>query len=284
MKIRFITLLAACCAMVMSCGEDSKIETPTDIEIPELPSDPQAGNTSFKHRIMLLQHTGAECLNCPRMMNSLKELSEDDAYNNLYNHVASHSYNTNDAAYTKAAKQVSEAFGHKFWPDLTFNMTKDNLDGNTKIDAIKAGIDKRTKEHADAGISAAVKRTGNNLGIKVGIKAAKTNTYRVTAWLLEDGIHAEQAGATAEWHNIHNNALRAMAGASLNMQIYGERLGTINEGETAEKTFTIAVEEGWKAENCKVLIIVNADDSNGKYDLANCSVCPIDDSIEYEYN
>ncbi len=287
MKTKFITLLALCCAILMSCGEDGKIENPTgsaDIEIPALPSDPQAGNTSFRHRIMLLQHTGAECSNCPLMMTSLKTLAEDEAYNSLYNHVASHSYSTNDAAYSDAASKISRAFGHEFWPDLTFNLTKENLDGTTGIAAIKSGIDKRVKEHADAGISAAVKRQGNNLGINVEIKAAKTNTYRVTAWLLEDGIEAEQAGATADWMNIHNNALRTMAGPSLNMQIYGEKLGVVNAGETAGKTFTITLDKSWKAENCKVLILVNADDSNGKFNLANCAVCPIDNSIQYEYN
>ncbi len=284
MKTEFIALLAVCCALLIGCGEDNRIETPPDAGTPELPSDPQAGNTSFKHRIMLLQHTGAECPNCPLLMTSLKALAEDDAYNSLYNHVASHSYSTNDAAYSDAAQKISRAFGHGFWPDLTFNLTKENLETRTDVASIKSGIDKRAKEHADAGISAAVKKYGDNLGINVGIKAAKTNTYRIAAWLLEDGIEEEQSGATASWQHIHSNVLRSMAGASLNLKIYGENMGVVNAGETAEKSFTIALEKGWKAENCKVLILVNADDSNGKFDLANCAVCPIDSSIEYEYN
>ncbi len=289
MKSKFITLIAVCCSILMGCGKADKIENPTDpgitdIEIPELPSDPQPGNTSFRHRIMLLQHTGAECPNCPQLMTSLKELAEDNAYNSLYNHVASHSYNKNDAAYSEAASKISTALGHYFWPDLTFNLTKENLDGKTDVSLIKSGIDKRIKAHADAGISAAVKKSGDTIGINVGIKAAKTNTYRVTAWLLEDGIENQQSGATASWMHTHNNALRKMAGTSLNMQIYGEKLGTVNAGETAEKSFAITLDKSWKAENCKVLILVNADDSNGKFDLANCAVCLIDSSIKYEYN
>ncbi len=270
--------------MLTGCGEDNKIEKPTDLDTPELPSDPLPESTSFRHRIMLLQHTGAECVNCPRMMTSLKGLAEDDAYNGLYTHVASHSYSTNDAAYSDAASKISRALGHGFWPDLTFNLTKENLDGNTDVSYIKAGIDKRIKEHADAGISAAVNKTGDKVRIKAEIKAAKTNTYRIAAWLLEDGIEAKQTGATEDWMNIHENALRTMAGTSLNMQIYGEKLGVVNAGETASKDFTITIGEGWKAENCKVLILVNADDSNGKFELANCAVCPIGGSIEYEYN
>ncbi len=284
MKTRLITLLAVCCAMLVSCGEDNKIETPTDSEVPELPSDPQAGNTSFKHRIMLLQHTGAECPNCPYLMTSLKELAEDEAYNDLYNHVASHSYSTNDPAYTEAASKISRALGHEFWPELTFNLTKENMDGSTDVDVIRSGIDKRVKDNADAGISAAVKKSGDKLSVNVGVKAAKTNTYRIAVWLLEDGIEARQAGPAADWMHIHENVLRTMAGASLNLQIYGEKMGVVNEGQTAEKAFTLNLEDEWKAENCKVLILVNADDSNGKFDLANSAVCKIGGSIEYEYN
>ena len=114
------------------------------------------------------------------------------------------------------------------------------------------------------------------------IKAAVDNNYRVTAWLLEDGIEAEQDGATAEWMHTHGNALRAFSGTSLNMGVYGERLGDLKAGQTAEKVLTIAVEEGWKAENCKVLVIANSS-VEGRYDLANCIICPIGGTVSYDY-
>ncbi len=285
MKTKLITMLAVCCALLTGCGEGNKIEIPGDSAVPELPTDPQPGNTSFKHRIMLLQHTGAECPNCPYLMTSLKELAEDDAYSGLYNHVASHSYSTNDVAYSEAASKVSGAFGHKFWPDLTFNLTKENLDGKTDLSLIKSGIDKRVWEHAAVGITAATRMYyDDELGINVGIKAAEKNTYRIAVWLLEDGIEAEQKGATESWQNTHDNVLRTMAGTSLNLQIYGESLGLLNAGETAEKSFSIAFDESWKTGNCKVLILVNAENTDGKFDLANCAVCPVGGSIEYEYN
>ena len=40
-------------------------------------ADPQEGSTSFQHRIMLLQHTGTYCPNCPTLMSSLKEVAEE---------------------------------------------------------------------------------------------------------------------------------------------------------------------------------------------------------------
>ena len=81
MKRRFLTLLTAAVAVFASCNSSNTL-TPDNIEpdlsgIPELPADPQPGSTSFNHRIMLLQHTGTYCPNCPNLMTSLKEVAQD---------------------------------------------------------------------------------------------------------------------------------------------------------------------------------------------------------------
>lgn len=44
-----------------------------------LPADPKPASISFSHRILLVQHTGTYCPNCPRLMTSLKELALDEA-------------------------------------------------------------------------------------------------------------------------------------------------------------------------------------------------------------
>ena len=72
-----------------------------NITLLELPADPQPQSTDFSHRIMLLQHTGTACPNCPRLMTSLREIAADPAYAAKYQHVASHSYNTDDPAYSE---------------------------------------------------------------------------------------------------------------------------------------------------------------------------------------
>ena len=35
--------------------------------------------------------------------------------------------------------------------------------------------------------------------------------------------------------------------------------------------------------HCKALIIVNAADQEGKYDVANCIICPAGESVTYDY-
>ena len=250
----------------------------------ELPADPQPQSTDFSHRIMLLQHTGTACPNCPRLMTSLREIAADPAYAAKYQHVASHSYNTDDPAYSEAAKKISDAFC-KAYPELTFNLSGETTGDDTSVATIKRYIDQLHKESADAGIAAAAQANGNTLSVKVQIKAATENSYRVAAWILEDDIKAQQSsnGALEEWMHTHENALRAFSGSSLNLGIYGEKLGTLKAGETAEKDLTIELQKDWKVENCKVFILVNSS-IDGKFDVANCTICPIGGNVAYQYN
>ncbi len=285
MNVKFIMTILAASLVLASCTEkpDDGKHQDGEVVIPELPADPHPDNTAFQHRIILLQHTGTGCINCPNLMASLKTLSQDAEYSGRYQHVAAHSYNNDDLAYSTAAANVSQAFCSGFYPELTFNLTNENTGTSLSVETIKSHIDGLYKDEADAGISAAVLQTGGSLGINVCVKSAKKNQYRVAVWLLEDEIRCRQTGASEDWMNTHNNALRAMAGSTLNLRIYGEKVGELDKGDTAEKSFILPMEDGWNAENCKVLVIVNAARPDGRYDLANCAICPIGDEITYTY-
>ena len=253
-------------------------------DVPELPADPQEENVSFRHRMLLVQHTGATCSNCPRMMESLKKLAEDAAYNGLYHHVASHSYNGGeaDAAYSEAARDLSMAYNLTgLYPMLTFNLTSTSV--GTDLQEIKAQIDALKKDKADVGIAAAAKLSGNDVLVNVEVKAAKANSYRVAAWLLEDGIYSLQSGMSESWHNTHDNALRYAAGKSSQLSFVGDKLGEVAAGQKAGKVFVLPVEDEWVADNCEVLILVTAADENGNYDVVNCALCQVGETVTYDY-
>ena len=272
--------IATGCEKAPAAGEDEV----TEAIIPVLPADPQPENTSFQHRILLLQHTGTACPNCPRLMESLKALSLDQSYSAKYHHVASHSYNADDPAYTQAAKNLSQAYCSGYYPELTFNLTKENTGVSTSVETIKEHIDALHKNSAEVGITAAAQLTGKMLGVNVGIKTAVNGNYRIAAWVLEDGIAAKQDGANEEWMHTHNNAVRIMAGKTINTKINGEKVGDLEAGKTLELPISIELEDGWKGENCKVIVIVTTANSEGRFDLVNCAVCPVNGNIEYKYN
>ena len=253
-------------------------------DMPELPADPQESSTSFRHRMLLVQHTGATCSNCPRMMESLRTLSQDDSYSGLYHHVASHSYNGGeaDAAYSEAARDLSMAYNVSgLYPMLTYNLS--TVSTGTDLAEIRSQIDALKKDKADAGIAAAVKVSGDDILVSVEVKAAKSNSYRVAAWLLEDGIYSLQSGMSESWHNTHDNALRYAAGKAGQLSFVGDKLGELSAGEKASKMFVLPVEEGWNKDNCEVLLLVTSADENGNYDVANCALCQIGETVSYDY-
>lgn len=266
----------------LSVSEDVVITAINDV--PELPADPQESNVSFRHRMLLVQHTGATCSNCPRMMESLRTLSQDESYNGLYHHVASHSYNGGeaDAAYSEAARDLSMAYNISgLYPMLTFNLTSTSV--GTDLQEIKAQIDALKKDKAPVGIAAAAKLSGNDVLVNVEVKAAKADNYRVAAWLLEDGIYSLQSGMSESWHNTHDNALRYAAGKSSQLSFVGDKLGEVAAGQKAGKVFVLPVEDEWVADNCEVLILVTAADENGNYDVVNCALCQIGETVTYDY-
>ena len=266
----------------LSVSDEIKVIAINDM--PELPADPKENSLSFKHRMLLVQHTGATCANCPRMMDSLRKLSDDSGYNGLYHHVASHSYNggDQDAAYSDAARDLSMVYNTSGnYPMLTYNLT--TVSTGTDISEIKSQINELKKDKADAGIAASAKLSDDEVLVNVEIKAAVKNSYRVAVWLLEDDIYSYQYGSNESWHNTHDNALRYAAGRSSQLSFVGDKLGAMESGDKAGKMFIMPLESAWVSENCEVLVLVTSADKNGNYELANCALCPIGGSVTYDY-
>ena len=252
--------------------------------IPALPADEEPGNSSFKHRMLLLQHTGNECPNCPKMMTILKKIAQDDTYNTFYNHVASHSYNESDVAYSAAAGEISKNMNIRTYPMLSYNLTQET---DYMESEIKTRILELHKEMAEVGLAVSathvggVNGKGGSVYASVSLKSAVSANYRVAVWLLEDRIHSPQSGADASWQNTHDNCLRFMCGNEKIERIYGKPIGTVEAGETHELLVAIDLENSWIASNCKLMVI--AADAAGRYDLLNCVVCPVGGSISYDY-
>ena len=94
------------------------VVTPT---VPALPEDNDAANTSFKHRILLVDHTGTHCGYCPQMMKALKEVAETGDYHSKYHEAMAHTYNNSDPSYSVAAEAVTSFYGVNDYPTLNYN-------------------------------------------------------------------------------------------------------------------------------------------------------------------
>ena len=249
-------------------------------EVPALPEDTDAANTSFKHRILLVDHTGNTCGYCPNMMKALKEIEESGDFDGKYYEAMSHSYANTDPAFSGAAASISSHYGLQGYPTLTYNFYHPTS-SSYNAEHIKGQINALWKESADAGIAASTNLAAKSVVVNAEVKAAVDGEYSITAWLLEDGIYAKQTNATDEWMNTHNNAIRQAATTS---PLTGYELGTLKPGETAEQILNLTIaRDTWNRDNMKVMLIVSKKGDNKKFDVANVVICPINDSVTYDY-
>ena len=248
--------------------------------IPALPEDTNASSTEFKHRILLVDHSGNTCGMCPKMMLALKELAETGDYHSKYYETVAHSYAASDPATSAAANAISSYYGVNNYPTLTYNFAYSTSSGyNTEH--IKQQIDALWKESADAGIAASASLATNSVVVNAEVKAAVENEYRITAWLLEDGIVANQTNATEEWMNTHNNAIRQAVKTN---PISGMELGTIKAGEKASLAMSLEISGSkWNRDNFKVMVIASAKNDKGKFEVVNVAICPVGGSVAYDY-
>ena len=248
--------------------------------IPALPEDANASSTEFKHRILLVDHSGNTCGQCPKMMLALQELAENDDYHSKYYEAVAHSYAASDPATSAAANAISSHYGVTNYPTLTYNFAY-STSSSYNAEHIKQQIDAQWKESADAGIAASASLATSSVVVNAEVKAAVENEYRITAWLLEDGIVANQTNATEEWMNTHDNAIRQ---ASTTSPISGHDLGTIKAGEKASLAMSLEIlGSKWNRDNFKVMVIASAKNDKGKFEVVNVAICPVGDSVAYDY-
>lgn len=254
--------------------------------VPVLPEDANELSTDFKHRALIIDHTGTGCPNCPRVFTAIKML-EDTKYHDWFYEAFAHSYNSSDPAASDDAYVVSAFRGVTGYPSVSGNFyTK--IDAPTASSGIASNImsflDGVHKEKADVGISAAAVALSEKVSVAVEVKSGKTQEYKIACWLLEDNIYGAQAGASEAWHSTHNNAIRKITGVN-NNNITGDSIGVVNEGETWNDIIEIKpLGKKWVRENLEVMIIVTAANESGKFDVANVTICPINSTVEYAYN
>ena len=257
-------------------------------KVPEIPENPEPENLAFNHRAILVDFTGVNCGYCPDMVDELIKLhgtSWVKHYNEVTNHGLADRLTNGDPAKSAAATTMCNFYGSrvKGLPTLIMNFNGQgiNRNYNSMASTLQSYIQ---LDGADVGISMAVSGDSEVVYYSSEIKAAKTNEYRATAWLLESDIYSpNQAGATKPEHKIYDFAIRNGLNITRS-DISGEDLGTIEEGKSVEYSRAIEItSNSWKVDNCGVLVIVSAKDKNGKWEVVNSAYCPVNDSKAFEF-
>lgn len=254
-----------------------------------MPADPEPERyEGFVKRVLLLQATGTWCGWCPAVMASIKE------YNNSFSDgmavfAAAHN---RDAMSNDFADKVIQWLSVSGFPTLNINLvpgetvscyTNGSDVVTANVDAIRKVVETYTAKDAKSAIAAVVRadKASNKVEVEAKIKIAEGGSYRVAAWLLEDGIlDNSQQNYTdlTDDFSTHNNVLR-QSSASL---AFGDKLGdSLPAGSTEDYScsFTLSSE---KMDNCRVIIMVTAPEG-GVFAVDNVVMCPLNDKVGFEY-
>lgn len=262
-----------------------------DIDTDEGGEEDDIQGPKFHHRVLLVDHTGTGCGNCPRVMDGLELLAQTDCREH-YHEVTCHGggYAYNDNAYSTAAYYVNEFYNPSGYPDVRFNFHGQEGSisaGSTFVSTNSTIINAYTKNNsAAAGIAAQVKAGSSSVKVDISVMAAIEQEYKVTAWLLENDVYnPNQSGATnSTYHIYHDHCLRNIGGAYSKNDIYGDSLGVIEVGKSKDYSFDIPISSSsWNVDNMEVLIIVSAPLTATKYEVVNTALCPINGSIDFQY-
>lgn len=262
-------------------------ENGVKLEADENEEGGEVSGPKFHHRILLVDHTGTWCGNCPRVMDGLVALAETDCHEH-YNEVTCHGSSASDNAYSTAAYYLDAFHSPNGYPCVRFNFH--GAEGNigsvsSFVSSNSSIINSYTKNNsAAAGIAASSKIDGSNVKVELSVMAAIEQEYKVTAWVLENDVYNPyQSGATnSTYHIYHDHCLRAIGGAYSTSDMSGDSLGVIGVGKSKDYSFSIPLESKWDKANLEVLIIVSAKTGN-RFDVVNTALCPINGSIDYHY-
>lgn len=240
--------------------------------------DPQPGNTAFVHRSLLVDITGIWCQYCPWMAASMKQLEDDPAWSKRLVMAALHSGDELQPSGLTTAS-IQSAFEVEGYPtmNIDFRNTFANMSSgsapNNNVNYIKNNVEQFHNTAAKAGISARVERVANKIKVFASVKAAETGRYNLGAWVVEDGVKANQkqansTGLTGDF-DTHNHVVRIMDSKVSNLDYTGHSLGSIEKGQTVNREFSWEIPDNWDRTNCSVILFVTTPGSNGRNYVTN---------------
>lgn len=265
----------------------------------ELPEDlkPDLYKDFFKKTLMV-QGTSVGCPYCPYLIVALDEFFSDDKYSEYASHAilaSAHSnINVNDPMTNTSSLSIMNSFigALAYLPALMFDLNPALyiVGSNGTAALINKRIETSVNTKASTAISAVVSGTESEgtINVKARVKVADEGSYRIAAWLLEDGIEYFQYNATGldiPTTMEHDNAVRAISSRD---PVQGTYLGGNENSQAGTKAdfshvFNIKDSKIENLGNCHVVIFVTKKSSDGNYYLDNAIDCAINQRVSFQY-
>ncbi|MBQ8127126.1 MAG: Omp28 family outer membrane lipoprotein [Prevotella sp.] len=273
----FFGLLAGCgvAAALASCSniaEDERmLVVSTNVVVDSIPEDPveadslwDAPITPVEHRVLIEDHTGQKCPNCPDGARLIRQLQRQ--YGQRIVPVAIHSQMQGimepEGLGTELGNTYYNYWKMEFKPAGLVNRL-DGGDGKV-LDktiwimaaeyalAMEPPLDVRVKAQLQDGDP-----TKADVDVKVICTAeGQSVSGKLQVWITEDGIIAEQDDmGTKVTDYEHNHVLRATVNGT-----WGEDVSVSGLADTREFHYTATLNPAWKTENLSIVAFVYNND------------------------
>lgn len=229
----------------------------------------ETADVAFNRHVSVFEFTGTWCAMCPSGYVFLKYLIEDWWSHDTVHILALHDSTADDPMGIPVTNTIFTDFGLTGFPAFVVDLRE----GTTEKTEIQPMIESSFRDYP---ATCGVKMTSTDSSVDVELYAAKSGTYRVALFILEDGIVARQNNSgTYKDNYVHNHVVRAM----LSSLYEGDRVGDIKAGQKGTKSYNFNINSSWKREKCSLCALVI--DNSGA--VVNAAVCPVGKSVDYDY-
>lgn len=265
--------------------------TVTPAYAPEFPADANPESYDFNQRMLIVDHTGLGCAYCPGVKQAIHDTQAKAEYKDKFNVVYAYTFSSNEVCYSSAARMLWNYYvgvcstGDKLtgYPSFTTNYCF-NYTGKYQLEQ---RIDDLWDENPAASIAYAAKIEGDKIVVSASVKSSVSQNYKLSLWVLENDIDANQTAATAEWMNTHSSVMRDAPTGVSNSDISGIDFGYVEAGTTLSRIFEFDLfcANHWKRENFSLIAILSAPSEkyNGKYEVVTTSMCDFGSETGFDY-
>ena len=265
MKTSMLTLISLTVLFTSSCKDDeTKPTTP-----PESTIDVAEQNIGLYSKV-----TATWCGPCGSWGWDLNKTITDELGDKA---IPSSIYGSASSKMTNAtAQKLATDFSASGFPSFYFNgsnRTEYSESGGVYSGQTKTNVTNAADEFANSpvemGVGGNVTWDGNTMTLNWAVKTFKdqTGTFKIGAYVLEDGVMEIQAGKTGSV--AHKHVLRD----KITNDIYGiDFTGNLSADSYTElDAQTYAVDPSWNMDNIEIITIVWKDNGNGGYDFVNAA-------------
>ncbi len=228
----------------------------------------------YYRRNVIFKFTGTNCTYCPAMSEVIHMLQNDNP--DRYIEVAVHD---GDQLTQDWASSFKTKFGVQGLPTVVVDTNKELVGAKPLKPQIASLLATSVEKNPTvSGLKMKTQEVAGKITVDVEANVLADNKYLLSVVLLVNGYQYEQSGTTDPTFK-QNHVLTA----HFQDNVEGEDLGQLVKNETVKRQYTLDVPQGISADRVEIVSYIQNQVSPGVYNTNNAIVCPLGESIDYQF-